>query len=87
MRRVGGRPPLAGRTRTDTMANLEFFATRAEHEALVRFLFGSTGVRVFESYSGFGRELSEFRSFEELAAAFDVGSDPVGSGFAVLLQP
>jgi hypothetical protein len=68
------------------MANLDFFATRADHEALVRFLFGSTDIRVFESYSEFGRELREFRSFEELAAAFEVGSDPAGSGFAVLLQ-
>jgi hypothetical protein len=68
------------------MANLDFFATRADHEALVRFLFGSTDVRVFESYSEFGRELREFRSFEELAVAFDVGADPAGSGFAVLLQ-
>jgi len=68
------------------MANLDFFATRTDHEALIRFLFGSTNIRIFESYSESGRELREFRSFEELTAAFDVGADLAGSGSAVLLQ-
>lgn len=68
------------------MANLDFFATRADHEAVVRFLFASTDIRVFESYSEYDRELREFRSFEGLAAAYDVGADPYGHGFAVLLQ-
>jgi hypothetical protein len=68
------------------MANLDFFATRADHEAVVRFLFDSTDVRVFESYSESDRDLREFRSFDDLAASYDVGADPHGHGTAVLLQ-
>lgn len=68
------------------MANLDYFATRADHEAVVGFLFASTDVRMFESYSEFGQELREFRSFEELASSYEVGADPNGHGVAVLLQ-
>jgi hypothetical protein len=68
------------------MANLDFFATRADHEAILGFLFASTDIRMFESYSGFGQKLREFHSFEELTVAYDVGADPNGHGTAVLLQ-
>ena len=68
------------------MANLDFFAAYSDQRAVVDFLFTSTNVRVFESYSDFGQELREFRSLNELAAAFPLGEDRHGNGFAVLLQ-
>ena len=68
------------------MANLDFFAAEADQRALVTFLFSATNVRVFESYSEYGRELREFRSVDELADAFRLGTDERGNGTAVLLQ-
>jgi hypothetical protein len=65
---------------------LDFFAAEADQRAVLDFLFSATDVRVFESYSEFGAELREFRSADELAAAFPLGTDPYGNGNAVLLQ-
>jgi hypothetical protein len=66
--------------------NLDFFAAEADQRAVLDFLFSSTDVRVFESYSEYGAELREFRSTDELAAAFPLGTDPYGNGSAILLQ-
>ncbi len=67
-------------------ANLDFFAAEADQRAVLDFLFSSTDVRVFESYSEYGAELREFRSTDELAAAFQLGIDPHGNGSVILLQ-
>jgi hypothetical protein len=66
--------------------NLDFFAAEADQRAILDFLFSSTDVRVFESYSEFDAELREFASTDELAAAFPLGTDPHGNGRVVLLQ-
>jgi hypothetical protein len=66
--------------------NLDFFAAEADQRAVLDFLFSSTDVRVFESYSGYDSELREFRSTDELAVAFPLGTDPHGNGSAILLQ-
>lgn len=66
--------------------NLDFFAAESDQRAVLDFLFSSTDVRVFESYSEYDTELREFRSTDELAAAFPLGTDPHGNGNAVLLQ-
>jgi hypothetical protein len=67
-------------------ANLDFFAAEADQRAVLDFLFSSTDVRVFESYSEPDAELRDFRSIDELGAAFPLGSDPHGNGHAILLQ-
>ena len=67
-------------------ANLDFFAAQADQRAVLDFLFSSTDVRVFESYSAYGADLREFRSTAELADAFELGSDRHGNGYAVLLE-
>jgi hypothetical protein len=67
-------------------ANLDFFAADADQRAVLEFLFSSTDVRVFESYSEYSAELREFRSTDELATAFALGTDEHGNGHAVLLQ-
>jgi hypothetical protein len=67
-------------------ANLDFFAAEADQRAVFDFLFSSTDARVFESYSEYDAELREFRSTEELAAAFPLGRDPSGNGSAILLD-
>jgi hypothetical protein len=67
-------------------ANLNFFAAEADQRAVLDFLFSSTDVRVFESYSEYGTALREFCSTDELAAAFPLGTDPHGNGYAVLLH-
>ena len=66
--------------------NLDFFAAEADQRAIVDFLFSSTDVRVFESYSDYDADLREFRSTDELAAAFPLGIDPYGNGKVILLQ-
>jgi hypothetical protein len=67
-------------------ANLDFFAAGTDQWALLDFLFSSTDVQVFESYSEFDADLREFHSTDELAAAFPIGTDHHGNGLAVLLQ-
>jgi len=67
-------------------ANLDFFAAEADQRAVLDFLFSSTDVRVFESYSEFDAQLREFRTTEEVAITFPLGADPHGNGHAVLLQ-
>ncbi len=67
-------------------ANLDFFAAEADQRAVLDFLFSFTDVRVFESYSEFDAELREFRSTDEMAVAFPLGTDQHGNGHAVLLE-
>jgi hypothetical protein len=66
--------------------NLDFFAAEADQRAVLDFLFSSTDARVFESYSECDAELREFRSTDELAAAFPIGTDRYGNGSVALLQ-
>jgi hypothetical protein len=65
--------------------NVNFFAAEADQRALLDFLFASTDVRVFESYSEFDADLREFRSTDDLASVFPIGLDPHGNGCAVTL--
>jgi hypothetical protein len=65
--------------------NLDFFAAEADMRNILDFLFSSTDVRVFESYSEFGKELREFHSTDELAA-FPLGTDQYGNGTAIMLK-
>src|SRR5690606_14303561 len=67
-------------------ANIDFFAAEVDQRAVLDFLFSSTDVRVFESYSEYDSELREFRSTEEVAEVFPLGSDPHGNGSFVHLQ-
>src|SRR5690242_1047166 len=66
--------------------NLDFFAAEADQRAVLDFLFSSTDVRVFESYSEYGAVLRQFLSIDDLAAAFPIGTDPYGHGSVALLQ-
>ena len=72
--------------RRGSMANLNFFAAEADQQAFLEFLFASTDVRVFESYSEPDRDLREFCSVEALRSAFNLGTDANGNGTAILLQ-
>jgi hypothetical protein len=67
-------------------ANMDFFAAEHDQRSVLDFLFLSTDVRVFESYSELDAELREFRSVDELAAAFRLGIDLHGNGHALTLQ-
>jgi hypothetical protein len=66
--------------------NLDFFAAMADLRAVLDFVFSSTDARVFESYSEYGAELREFRTTDELAAAFPLGTDPYGNGEVFTFQ-
>jgi hypothetical protein len=66
--------------------NLNFFAAEADQRAVLDFLFSSTDVRVFESYSEYDAKLREFRSTDDLAATFQLGADLHGNGDSILLQ-
>lgn len=68
------------------MASIDFYALGDDIRGLVHFIFEDTDLRIFESYSQYDAELREFRSFDELSAAFSLGSDAHGHGHAVLLQ-
>jgi hypothetical protein len=66
--------------------NLDFFAVREDLELVLDFVYSETDARVFESYSEPGCELREFRSVDELVAAYPLGEDPAGNGSAILLM-
>src|SRR6266853_1466124 len=68
------------------MASIDFYALKEDIRQLVHFIFEETDLRIFESYSEYDKELREFRSFDDLSAAFDLGTDKHGNGSAVLLQ-
>lgn len=67
-------------------ANMDFFAAEHDQRDILDFLFSSTDVRVFESYSARGAELREFKSVDELAAAFPLGTVRHGNEHALSLQ-
>jgi hypothetical protein len=66
--------------------NLDFFAVREDLALVLDYVYSETDLRVFESYSELGRELREFRSVDELVAAYPLGEDPGGNGSAILLM-
>ena len=68
------------------MAQVDFFAVRQDLRRVIEFLLGETDFRIFELYSEFGQELREFTTYGELIAAFDIGRDKHGHGYAVLLS-
>jgi hypothetical protein len=68
------------------MASIDFYALKEDIRGLVHAIFEESDLRVFESYSEYDAELREFRSFEELSAAFSLGQDIHGKGYAVCLQ-
>jgi hypothetical protein len=68
------------------MASLDYYALKDDIHDVINFVLGETDCRIFESYSEFDSELREFRTFEELSAAFELGADPQGQGYAILLK-
>src|SRR5882757_10077962 len=68
------------------MASIDFYALKDDIRDLVHFVFEEFDLKIFESYSEYDAELREFRSFDELSAAFNLGNDPHGNGHAVLLK-
>lgn len=55
------------------MPHCSFYSLRNDAESVINFILHETDLRIFESYSVPGCELREFRSFSELAAAYEVG--------------
>lgn len=68
------------------MANLDFFAVRDDMLSLLSFIYSETDCMVFESYSRYDTELRQFTSIAQLDAAYPIGDDPHGKGYAILLQ-
>ena len=68
------------------MASLDYYALKDDIREVVGFVLGETDCRIFESYSEYDSELREFRTFDELAEAFDLGNDQHGHGHAALLK-
>ena len=68
------------------MPQLNFFATGPDLEQVFAFIFVDSDLRAFESYSRYGEELREFRTFDALAGAFRVGHDEHRNRSDVLLQ-
>jgi hypothetical protein len=67
------------------MASIDYYALKDDIRDVVGFVLGETDCRIFESYSEFDSELCEFRKFDELAEAFDLGNDRHGHCHAALL--
>jgi hypothetical protein len=69
------------------LTSLHFFAVREDHKAIIDFILEQTDARIFELYSVPGQDLRQFRSFDELAAAHEVGIDTRGSILLSLWSP
>ena len=65
---------------------MDFYALKDDIRGIVHFIFEETDFRIFESYSEYDAELREFRSSDDLSAAFSLGNDPHGHGNAIPLQ-
>jgi hypothetical protein len=65
------------------MASLDFYATVADHETILADLLQQGEVRIFESYSGFDRDLREFTRPVEI---LDELRQALRPRLAVLLQ-
>lgn len=68
------------------MSNCDFYAANADALAVLGFVFGETDCRVFELSSAPGRDLQEFSSASDVAAAFDLGRCVGHETHSALLQ-
>ena len=67
------------------MPSIDFYAVTADIRGLIHAILEETDLRIFESYSRYDMELREFRSYDQLSSAFNLGTDEQGNGNAVLL--
>lgn len=63
--------------------NYNFFATESDKVCFLNFLFTSTNLQVFDSYSSYGQHVRQYKSVAAISSAFDLSS---GGQFAVTLQ-
>jgi hypothetical protein len=62
-----------------------FFGAQADLVALTNWLLADEGLHACEAYSAFDSVLRHFRTCAEVAAAFDIGDDRLGTGTAIYL--
>jgi hypothetical protein len=55
------------------MPNLDFYGIDSDLDRVLEFVFSQPGLRVFESYSAFSQELTEFTSADLLKRTVNVG--------------
>jgi hypothetical protein len=55
------------------MPNIDFYAVETDLLSVLGYVFERSGCRVFESYSAFGEEITEFKSIDDLAARYPIG--------------
>ena len=67
------------------MPNCDFYAAGADLDALLAYVFGLPDARVWEHYSPYNTELTEFHSVEEIKRRYPLGA-PQGTACSVLLQ-
>ena len=65
------------------LMNYNFFATEVDKIYLLEFLFSSTNLQVFDSYSLLGQRVRQYKTVADIRSAFDLTS---GGQFAVTLE-
>ncbi|MBO0358201.1 hypothetical protein J0X19_09620 [Hymenobacter sp. BT186] len=63
--------------------NYNFYASQDDKLALLQYLFNETDLHLYDSYSAYGEEVSEYSCLEEITSKFDLDS---GSQSAVMFQ-
>lgn len=63
--------------------NYNFYANEDDKEQILQFIFKETDLRVFDSYSSYEREISEYKTLDEILSKFDLIN---GGEFAVAFQ-
>jgi hypothetical protein len=60
-----------------------FFADKADKVKILEFIFRETDLKVFESYSRPGQDISEYKNVDEIVSKYDLTN---GDKFAITFQ-
>jgi hypothetical protein len=63
--------------------NYNFFASESDKIELFNYLFASTDLQIFDSYSLYGQKIRQYKSLGDLTTSFDLAN---GGQFAISLQ-
>jgi hypothetical protein len=64
-----------------------FFALYPDKISILEYIFNNTGFRIFDHYSPYGRELTEYKSSQEIDENFDLINGNVNSVQLALWNP
>ena len=55
--------------------NYDFFASATDKENILDFIFNETELRIFDLYSSYGQEITEYKSKQEIISKFNIDTE------------